>query len=130
MDFTIGALVVLGGLIGGSTRFVVSDVVGRKLGVTFPWGTLMVNVSGTMVIGVFAGLASLPGSLLESASAHAFVVTGLLGGYTTVSSFSLQTLNLLLSDKTALAALNVAAHTILPPLAVAGGYDAVGWLAA
>jgi CrcB protein len=85
---------------------------------------------GALVIGVFVGLARLPGGPLESASAHAFVVTGLLGGYTTVSSFSLQTLNLLLSDKTALAALNVAASTILPPLAVAGGYDAVGWLAA
>jgi CrcB protein len=130
MDFTVCALVVLGGLIGGSTRFVVSDIVGRKLGAIFPWGTLVVNVSGALAIGVFAGLARLPGGPLESASAHAFVVSGLLGGYTTVSSFSLQTLNLLLSDKTALAALNVAASSILPLLAVAGGYGAVGWLAA
>jgi fluoride ion exporter CrcB/FEX len=85
MDFTICALVVLGGLIGGSTGFVVSDVVGRKLGATFPWGTLVVNVSGALAIAVFAGLARLPRGPLESASAHAFVVTGLLGGYTTVS---------------------------------------------
>jgi CrcB protein len=129
MDFTICALVVLGGLIGGSTRFVVSDIVGRKLGAIFPWGTLVVNVSGTLVIGVFAGLARLPGGPLGSASAHAFVVTGLLGGYTTVSSFSLQTLNLLLTDKTTLAVLNVAASTILPLLAVAVGYGAVGCFA-
>lgn len=83
-------LVCLGAALGGAARFFLSGLVGRRFGETFPWGTMAVNVSGALAIGIVAGTAArhdLPGL-------WAFAVTGGLGSYTTVSSFSLQTLAL------------------------------------
>jgi len=85
--------VALGSALGGPTRYLVSGLVGRHIGETFPWGTMVVNISGAFVIGVIAAAASVPGPL-SMPPAWQFAVTGFLGSYTTVSSFSLQTLNL------------------------------------
>jgi CrcB protein len=79
--------------LGGPARFFVSGFVARRLGETFPWGTLIVNISGCFAIGVIAALAA-GGGPLGTPSAWLFFVTGVLGAYTTVSSFSLQTLAL------------------------------------
>jgi fluoride exporter len=84
------AVIVLGGALGGVARFWVSGVVGRAIGETFPWGTLAVNVSGAVCIGILAAVL-LPGGQV---SLWAALVVGVLGSYTTVSSFSLQTLAL------------------------------------
>jgi len=85
--------VALGSAAGGAARFLVSGIVARAVGETFPWGTMVVNVTGSLAIGVLAVLAQLPG-LLARPEAWFLAVTGLLGSYTTVSSFSLQTLAL------------------------------------
>src|SRR5713226_2350484 len=86
--------VALGSALGGMARYFLSGVVARRIGETFPWGTLAVNVSGAFLIGIFAALAMDKASLLGSPNPWLFAVTGFLGCYTTVSSFSLQTLAL------------------------------------
>ena len=86
--------VVLGSVLGGIARYFVSGVIARRVGETFPWGTLTINVSGAFLIGVFGALARNNASLFAEPNPWLFAVTGFLGCYTTVSSFSLQTLAL------------------------------------
>ena len=86
--------VALGSMLGGTARFFVSGFVARRIGETFPWGTLIVNVSGAFAIGVFGALASTGHGMFAAPGPWLFAVTGFLGCYTTVSSFSLQTLTL------------------------------------
>jgi len=86
--------VILGSALGGIARYFLSGFVARRVGETFPWGTLIINVSGAFVIGIFGGLAENPASMFASPDPWLFAVTGFLGCYTTVSSFSLQTLTL------------------------------------
>ena len=88
------SLVGLGSALGGMGRFWLSDAVTQRVGGAFPWGTILVNVSGSFVIGLLAALAVPEGRVLLSPSAQWLLLTGVLGGYTTFSSFSLQTLNL------------------------------------
>jgi CrcB protein len=68
--------------------------VAHHFGETFPWGTLIVNVSGSFVIGLFSTLTDSEGRVFVGATSRQFVMTGVLGGFTTFSSFSLQTLSL------------------------------------
>ncbi len=86
--------VMLGSVLGGVARYFVSGFVARRVGETFPWGTLFINVSGALLIGIFGALARDHASLFASPDPWLFAVTGFLGCYTTVSSFSLQTLSL------------------------------------
>ncbi|OKO85243.1 protein CrcB [Bradyrhizobium sp. NAS80.1] len=86
--------IVVGSVLGGCARYFVSGAVARRLGETFPWGTMSINVSGAFLIGIFGALATHPGSMFASPTPWLFAVTGFLGCYTTVSSFSLQTLTL------------------------------------
>ena len=84
--------VALGSLLGAIARYFVSGFVARRIGETFPWGTLIINVSGAFVIGLFGAMAEDTASIMASRDSWLFAVTGFLGAYTTVSSFSLQTL--------------------------------------
>lgn len=86
--------VVLGSVLGGTARYFISGVVARRVGETFPWGTLFINVSGAFLIGIVGALARNDASLFAAPNPWLFAVTGFLGCYTTVSSFSLQTLSL------------------------------------
>ena len=86
--------IFLGGGLGSIARFAGSGFIARHFGETFPWGTLLVNVTGSFVIGFFATLTGTDGKWLVSPSARQFVMIGICGGYTTFSSFSLQTLSL------------------------------------
>src|SRR5258707_10687351 len=87
--------IALGGALGTVARYWFSGFVARIIGETFPWGTLLVNVSGSFIIGFFATLTGPDGRMFVGSTARQFVMVGLCGGYTTFSSFSLQTLNLL-----------------------------------
>lgn len=101
------ALVALGGALGGSARFALSGAVARRWGEAFPWGTLVVNVTGAALIGALAGLiAPGPGA---APSLWLLLVVGVLGSYTTVSSFSLQTMALARGGQIGAALANVAA---------------------
>jgi fluoride exporter len=93
-------LVALGGAIGTVGRYWLSGVVAQVVGETFPWGTLLINVTGSFVIGFFGALTGPDGRIFASANTRQFVMTGICGGYTTFSSFSLQTLNLMNDGQT------------------------------
>lgn len=99
--------VALGGALGTMARFFVSGLVANAFGETFPWGTLIINITGSFVIGFFATLTAPEGRLLVSGTVRQFVMVGLCGGYTTFSSFSLQTLNLVRDGEWAPAAGNM-----------------------
>ena len=129
MTLAACALVLVGGFLGGVSRFFLSGLVGRGVGETFPWGTLAVNVSGALAIGAFAGAARAIGGVFSAAPVHDLIVVGVFGGYTTVSSFSLQTLNLALEGEQRLAVFNVVASAALCVLAVALGFRAIVWIA-
>ncbi len=130
MNGMVFMLVGCGGAIGGAARFVVSDAIGRLRGTAFPWGTLVVNVTGAFLIGVVAGLARSFAGIYASPLTSDFIITGILGGYTTVSSFCMQTINLVLAKDTRFAVYNVAGSTVFCLLAVAIGYLGVVRLAA
>ena len=83
--------IALGGALGSMARFWAAGVVARQLGETFPWGTLLVNVSGCFVLGFFAALTAPDGRWLASPAFRLFFATGVCGGYTTFSAFGLQT---------------------------------------
>jgi CrcB protein len=87
-------IVAAGGALGSFSRHWVSGWIAGRFGETFPWGTLLVNVSGCAVIGVLAALTAPDGRWLAPDWFRPFVLVGVLGGYTTFSSFSLQTLTL------------------------------------
>ncbi len=119
---TIG-LVLAGGFLGGMARFFLSGIVGGRVGETFPWGTLVVNVSGALVIGFATGWAQTSGGVFASEAIRAFLVVGICGGYTTVSSFSLQTMNLALGGESKRAFANVVASVGLCPISVWIGFE-------
>lgn len=120
--------VALGGALGAVARFFISGLVGRLLGEAFPWGTLLVNMTGAFAIGVLAGLAE-GSDGLGGSSAWAFVVVGGLGSFTTVSSFSLQTLALAQGGEPLRAGLNVALSLTLCLGAAAAGIGVAALLA-
>ncbi len=97
----------VGSALGGVARYWLSGVVARHFGETFPWGTILVNVSGSFVIGFFATLSGPDGRLLASPPTRQFVMVGLCGGYTTFSAFSQQTLELIQDGRWAAAGGNI-----------------------
>ncbi|SIO29154.1 camphor resistance protein CrcB [Bradyrhizobium erythrophlei] len=120
--------VVLGSVLGGTARYLLSGVIARRVGETFPWGTLTINVSGAFLIGIFGALAQDNASLLASPNPWLFAVTGFLGCYTTVSSFSLQTLALARDGEGGRAIGYVAISVALSIGAVAVGFALVDLL--
>jgi CrcB protein len=121
-------LIAAGGALGSVARFALSGVVAHQWGETFPWGTLMVNVLGSFIIGFFATLSAPDGRMLVGASGRHFFMSGVLGGFTTFSSFSLQTLNLVREGDWARAAGNVGGSFAFCLLAVWLGYLAAAAL--
>ena len=99
--------VLLGSAAGGVARFQVGAWVTQLAGTAFPWGTLVVNVSGTLAAGVL--IALWPSDHPTSPGLFALLMLGFLGSYTTVSSFALQTLNLAREGKPVKAAGNLLA---------------------
>jgi fluoride exporter len=109
-------LVALGSALGGVARFGVSTLGVRWLGPAFPWGTLAVNVLGSAFIGWLS--AALP---LQPPSARLFLMTGVCGGFTTFSAFSLETFELIRQGDSGRAAIYTVASLMLCGLAVLGG---------
>lgn len=114
--------IVAGSVLGGCTRYFVSGVIARRLGETFPWGTMTINVTGAFLIGIFGALATHPDSVFAAPNPWLFAVTGFLGCYTTVSSFSLQTLTLGRNGEPAHALANVVFSIGLCLAAVSCGF--------
>jgi CrcB protein len=114
--------IAAGSAIGGISRYWLSGIVARAFGETFPWGTLIVNVTGSLAIGIIAALTAPDGRLFIGSTARLALMAGFLGGYTTFSSFSLQTLSLLQDGEWALAGANIALSVIVCIAAVWAGY--------
>jgi CrcB protein len=117
-------LIAIGSALGGMGRYFVSGVVTTLTGGTFPYGTMLVNISGCLVIGFFATLTGPDGRWLVGTPARQFVMIGLCGGYTTFSSFSLETLYLARAGEWMSATANAAGSVILCILSVWIGYIA------
>jgi fluoride exporter len=116
--------VAIGGGLGAAARFLVSGLVAGAIGETFPWGTLVINVTGSFAIGFFATLTGPNGRFYVGSTARQFVMTGICGGYTTFSSFSLQTLNLANDGEWVRAGANTVLSVALCLLAVWAGFVA------
>jgi CrcB protein len=87
--------VAVGGALGTVARYWLAALVAALTGPGFPWGILLINVLGSFVIGFFGALTATEGRLFVESDIRVFVMVGLCGGFTTFSSFSLQTLELL-----------------------------------
>ena len=87
-------LVAIGSALGGTARYWLSGLAAASFGQTFPWGTMIVNVTGSIAIGLFGTLTGPDGRVFIPGEWRQFFMIGVCGGYTTFSSFSLQTMNL------------------------------------
>lgn len=117
----------LGGGLGTIARYSVNGLISRRF-VTFPMGTLVINVTGSFVISFFATLTDPDGRWLVSPTFRTFFMVGICGGYTTFSSFSLQTLNLARDGEWFYAGLNCALSFVLCLLAAWLGHVAAASL--
>ena len=123
-------LVCLGGFIGTGARYGLNGVISQRFGETFPLGTLVINILGSFVIGVVFVATGPDSPVLVSAEVRQFLMIGILGGFTTFSSFSLQTLTLLREGDVGAAILNVTLSVVVGLLAAWAGEQVAGtiWL--
>jgi CrcB protein len=115
--------VALGGAMGSMARFWLASAMAVLTGPRFPWGTLLINVLGSFVIGLVAGWTQAPVRVAMPGDVRIFLMTGICGGFTTFSAFSLQTLELLQGGDV-VPALGYAIGSVV--LCVIGTY--CGWL--
>jgi fluoride exporter len=111
-------LIALGGALGSVARFYLNGVVSGLLGPVFPWGTLVINITGSFLIGFISTYTEPEGRWFASPETRLFLMTGICGGYTTFSSFSLQTLNLARNGEWLHAGANIVGSVILCLVAV------------
>jgi fluoride exporter len=116
--------IAVGSALGGMARYACQSAFTNWLGPSFPWGTLVVNVAGSFVIGFFAALTGPDGRVLVGNNTRLFFMVGLCGGYTTFSSFSLQTLSLVQDGEVVRAGLNIGGSVVLCLMSVWLGYVA------
>ncbi len=118
-------LVFLGAGLGGAARHAVNLGCGRWCGTQFPWGTLTVNVVGSFAMGLLAGWLAFKAGESWSQHARLFLATGVLGGFTTFSAFSLDALLLWERGQALAAASYAGASVVLSILALAGAISIV-----
>ena len=121
MSFTTCLIVMLGGAIGTLGRYVLAALA-APISRDLPWGTVGINIAGSLLIGFFGTLTLAQGRFPASENLRLFVMVGVCGGFTTFSSFSLQTLDLLRGGAIGRAALNVAVSFVLCLGAVTAGH--------
>lgn len=112
-------LVAAGGAIGSVLRYLVGVVALQRFGPAFPWGTLFVNITGSFLIGVFA--EAIARKFGASPEMRVFLITGILGGYTTFSAFSLDAITLVERGEVVTAAIYVVSSVVVSALAVVAG---------
>lgn len=126
----LGAIpaVGLGSALGAVARYLCSLAAVAWLGTGLPWGTLIVNVLGSFIIGLYAVLTEPHGRLAASPITRQFMLVGFCGGFTTFSIFSLETLLLIEQGAHALAGLNLLVSVVFWLLAVWAGYRLGRWI--
>lgn len=118
-------VIAIGGATGAVLRFLVSDISHRLLGYAFPWGTLIVNLSGCLLIGVFWEVFD---RTSLSPASSAFLFMGVLGAFTTFSTYGLESIDLMRDGKILLALLNILVSNLVGLALVALGYSGAGAL--
>lgn len=113
-------ILMLGGALGTAARFFINTYTNNLFGNVFPFGTLAINSAGSFLIGLIWGFWE---SASETSLIRTFAIIGVLGGFTTFSSFSLETLNMLKQSQFKLALLNVFANNVLAIVSVFLGYS-------
>lgn len=103
--------VAIGGAIGAASRHLFNQQMARLFGINFPWGTFGVNVIGSFVMGLAVGFFAL--RYEPSAEMRSFVTTGILGGFTTFSAFSLDAANMIERGQASLAVLYIGGSVAL-----------------
>jgi CrcB protein len=121
--------VALGSALGGLLRYAITRLT-LHISTGVPWGTVLINILGSFVIGYFGTLTLQTGPYAESDNIRLFVMVGLCGGFTTFSSFSLQTFDLLRSGQWPRALVNVVLSVVLCIAAVGAGHLAAHRLVA
>lgn len=119
--------IALGSALGGVARYWSYGFAARYLGQTFPWGTLAVNVLGCSFIGWFAAMTGPDGRWLVATPVRQFVMVGICGGFTTFSTFSLETLNLTRDGQWFRAGANIFSSVAFCLLGVWAGHAAATW---
>jgi fluoride exporter len=114
--------IALGGALGSIARFWLAAMVAEIIGPQFPWGTILINIVGSFIIGFFATFTGPGGRMLASFNTRAFVMVGICGGFTTFSAFSLQTLDLVRENHWAQAGGNIVLSVVMCLLAVWAGH--------
>ncbi len=117
----------LGGALGSIGRFWLGALIARHID-TFPLGTMIINIIGSFVISFFGTLTAPDGRLFAPADIRVFVMVGICGGFTTFSSFSLQTLALAQDGEWLYAGLNVLGSVVLCLVAVWLGHAAAAMI--
>ncbi|HEY0525988.1 MAG TPA: fluoride efflux transporter CrcB [Stellaceae bacterium] len=118
--------IALGSALGGVARYWMSLAAVRLVGERFPWGTLVINILGSFVIGYFGTLTMPDGPRPASMEMRLFVMVGICGGFTTFSSFSLQTLELLRGGESLRALAYIVASVLLCIAGTALGHFLAG----
>ncbi len=121
MSFTNCLIIMAGGAIGTLARYLIS-LAAVPISGQLPWGTILINIAGSFIIGFFGTLTLAHGRFPVSETTRLFVMIGFCGGFTTFSSFSLQTLDLLRSGAMMRATINIVASVALCVAAVAIGH--------
>jgi len=114
-------IIMAGGALGTLARYLIS-VLAAPISGNLPWGTIIINITGSFIIGLFGTLTLAHGRFPVSENMRLFVMIGLCGGYTTFSSFSLQTLDLMRTGAMTRAGVNIAASVVLCVAAVSAGH--------
>lgn len=121
MSLVTCLIIMLGGALGTLARYLLS-LWALPISRDLPWGTILINVSGSFLIGLFGTLTLASGRFPVSENLRLFVMIGICGGFTTFSSFSLQTLDLLRSGAVIRASINITLSVVLCVAAVALGH--------
>lgn len=111
--------VALGAILGATARYAVGGWAAQRFGASFPFGTLLVNLSGSFLLGAFLSLTT--ERVLIDPRLRTLIAVGFFGSYTTFSSYTVESLNLLLGGQIALGLLNLFGSSVLGALAAAGG---------
>jgi fluoride exporter len=119
--------IAIGSALGGMLRHWCGQLVARQMGEAFPWGTVLVNILGCFIIGVLGAFTVSDGRWVLPIAARQFLSVGVLGGFTTFSAFSLQTLMLARAGEWLAAGTNVAVSVVLCLMAVSVGFALALW---
>jgi CrcB protein len=121
MSLTTCLIVMAGGALGTLARYLIG-LAALPISQDLPWGTIIINIAGSFIIGFFGTMTLAHGRFPVPENLRLFVMIGICGGFTTFSSFSLQTLDLLRTGAPVRAGINIVGSVVLCVLAVALGH--------